>query len=568
MHDDRFQFPMMFAAWLERLCRRALYVLCAALLVGHCAHADEPASPLDALRLPKLIHSAIGVTRAGQAIPCVTHEEDLDLHTKKCRVLLVAGLDGADASIKSAIDYARWFYTDAAAAEHRQRYLVSLVAVGPGAAGAEYPPGDEFYTSPNHPDAQYLWRWIGMHAPDLVIELDAQPSTGGFVGPHWLSSAVDQSAPCMTGAISGRKVALPTENLNELLSREVASADVSPARRELQHRLDRSATQVATQLSVVYGHELKTVQYIPAVALVGRVRLGTLTGDAAQLADVERIVAPFREGRPTISKSPSGSDIAGRLIFGTLAEATGDKRYIALVKQAADLAFDADGKPRESMPAHSEMSDAVFMACPVLAQAGKLTGEPKYFAICLRHLRFMNRLDLRSDGLYRHSPLCEAAWGRGNGFPALGLTLVLGDMPADCPERAEVLAVHRAHLDALLKHQDTTGCWHEVIDHPESYRELTATCMITMALARGVRFGWLEGDRYRKALERGWYAIRTRTADDGTLVDVCASTGKQKSLRDYYDRPAILGRDPRGGAMSLLAAIEMIEYERYRQGTK
>lgn len=34
-------------------------------------------------------------------------------------------------------------------------------------------------------------------------------------------------------------------------------------------------------------------------------------------------------------------------------------------------------------------------------------------------------------------------------------------------------------------------------------------------------------------------------------------TGKQKSLREYYDRPAILGADDRGGAMALLFATEM-----------
>ena len=48
-----------------------------------------------------------------------------------------------------------------------------------------------------------------------------------------------------------------------------------------------------------------------------------------------------------------------------------------------------------------------------------------------------------------------------------------------------------------------------------------------------------------------------RVSPDGSLVDVCTGTGKQKSLRDYYDRTAILGPDPRGGAMALLIATEV-----------
>ena len=49
-----------------------------------------------------------------------------------------------------------------------------------------------------------------------------------------------------------------------------------------------------------------------------------------------------------------------------------------------------------------------------------------------------------------------------------------------------------------------------------------------------------------------------RTSADGKLVNVCAGTGKQKTLRDYLERPAINGRDDRGGAMGLLFATELI----------
>jgi unsaturated rhamnogalacturonyl hydrolase len=48
-------------------------------------------------------------------------------------------------------------------------------------------------------------------------------------------------------------------------------------------------------------------------------------------------------------------------------------------------------------------------------------------------------------------------------------------------------------------------------------------------------------------------------APDGQLIDVCTSTGKQKNLKAYLDRKAILGLDPRGGAMALLLATELIQ---------
>jgi rhamnogalacturonyl hydrolase YesR len=288
-----------------------------------------------------------------------------------------------------------------------------------------------------------------------------------------------------------------------------------------------------------------------------------LTGDSSHLAEVRKIVEPYASGqKASLPQKPTGSHFSGHLVFGVLADATKDPRYVERVRAAANFGFDSAGKPLAVMPFHSEMSDAVFMGGPILAQAGRLSGEEKYYDMSVQNMRYMCQLNVRKDGLHRHSPLDETAWGRGNGFPALGLALSLTDLPTDHPGREEMLKAFRAHLAALAKHQDPTGCWHQVIDRSESYRELSCTCMITFAMARGIRLGWLDRATYAPLVERGWYAIRTRVTADGGLVDVCTGTGKQKSLRDYYDRTAILGPDPRGGAMSLLVATEMAVYEK------
>jgi len=39
---------------------------------------------------------------------------------------------------------------------------------------------------------------------------------------------------------------------------------------------------------------------------------------------------------------------------------------------------------KESMPFHDEMSDSVFMATPIVAKAGALTGESRYFDMAAR----------------------------------------------------------------------------------------------------------------------------------------------------------------------------------------
>ena len=76
-------------------------------------------------------------------------------------------------------------------------------------------------------------------------------------------------------------------------------------------------------------------------------------------------------------------------------------------------------------------------------------------------------------------------------------------------------------------------------------------------MARGVRLGWLDGGRYMPAIERAWGAVLARVGEDGSVRDVCTSTGAQATLEYYMTRPVVNGADDRGGAIALMAALEM-----------
>ena len=554
--------------------------------------------------LTKYTPSAIGVTRHGTPIPCFVSSEDFDLEHDRTRVLLIGGLDGSEESVDAALSALDWFRHEFPATQYRDRFLVSAVpcanpegflAKSPvngfgGKPTIGYPPKGAAYNSKTDPEAHYLWRWIGMHAPDFVIDLRggsaherrsslaaendmarraALIGTKRVLAANELASALSANASCETGPIPAIQVScggrrgqdILRDILRQLQSQRLAVP--SPARIELRTRTARSPLRVALQLSEHYGHKLNQVAYQPALALVARARLTEITGDKSHLNAVEKIVAPYLSGeKPSFGKRVSGSHLSGHLIFGELARQTGNKEYIALAKAAADHGFNANGAPKEAMPYHSEMSDAVFMSCPILAQTGQLTGDKKYFEMCLKHLRFMQGHCLREDGIFRHSPLDETAWGRGNGFPALGLAWSLSCLPEDFDGRYEILGAYRKHMSALARHQDPNGMWHQVVDHPESYREMTSTCMITFAMVRGLRNNWLNPEGFEPIVKRAWNAIKTRIASNGRLVDVCTGTGKHKDLRAYFDRTAILGTDERGGAMAFMVATEMAAWEK------
>jgi rhamnogalacturonyl hydrolase YesR len=170
----------------------------------------------------------------------------------------------------------------------------------------------------------------------------------------------------------------------------------------------------------------------------------------------------------------------------------------------------------------------------------------------------MQKIVGRPDGLYRHQASTDAAWGRGNGFPALGLALTLTSFPKDHPDYSALLAAFQKHMKALSQFQDENGMFREVIDYPGAYPEYSGTSMIATAMMRGIRRGWLDASVYQPIVDRAWQAISIRTASDGRLLDVAESTGTRgMNFKDYIQRAAILDRDPRGGAFAMILATEI-----------
>jgi len=383
-----------------------------------------------------------------------------------------------------------------------------------------------------------LWRWIGTHAPDLVLVAGPDPG---------LVEALSQGSVIDVGRIPARTVDASTRFLQPL-----QAVAVSDAHQEIARRLTRTPRAFAEELTRVYGHDFTQPNYIAAMALVSRLRLGER--DA-----VEPLLAPYLTGEQDSFARPSQSSLASHLLFFEFARRARDDRAKALVLRAAASGFSETGELREFMPLHGGWSDSLFMDVPILAMAGALTGERRYFDMAARHVAFMQRIVLRPDGLYRHQASAEAAWGRGNAFAALGLALTLSEFPKDHPGYPQLLASYRTHMDALARFQDDTGMWRNVVDRPGAYPEYSATAMIGTAMLRGVRNGWLDRDTYEPRVQAAWKSILARTGTDGRLVDVCESTGTRGLTdQDYLRRTAILGRDDRGGGMAMFFATELV----------
>ena len=90
-----------------------------------------------------------------------------------------------------------------------------------------------------------LWRWIGTHAPDLIILEDGEDF--GF------AEAVESGGIAGFGTIPVSRVTETNTNVSFLQS--INDLQRSIARSELERRVARTPRGLAEQLAVVYGHD-------------------------------------------------------------------------------------------------------------------------------------------------------------------------------------------------------------------------------------------------------------------------------------------------------------------------
>ena len=543
---------------------------------------------------------ACGVTRSESQIPALIHSDAYVPDTSRTRVLLVSGLTGGDEGVENGF---RVLESYASTGESLERDVAlsgipcanpdglaqgTLPSNGAGGNSSEgYPPEDNYYDDPNNPEARYLWRWICFQAPDVVLEVrEAYGVRWEYTGPiervanalnaypmtadSSLVSALSNGSPNNLAPIPALILTCPTNAVESEVSklwRILAQESVllsSPARRVLDRRRNRTPIEAARILAAAYGHKLNPVIYTQGVALSGRLRLHELDPEGeSPVEDIERMVKGYAVSSimEVFGEDSGGANLAGLVYADELAEATGNASYSDLLIRAADERFRparAGGIPPASD--NDYRVEDMFFGGAVLGRAQAVTGDTSYLDI---QTRFLLDAEVQQDnGLFWHCNDAAWFWGRGNGFAALGYAETLTYLPEEHADRDALVEQHTRHLTALLDYQQPSGMWREIIDFPGSYQEMTVTCMIGYAMARGMRLGWLD-DSYADSLMLAWQGVSERIDDEGGLVDVCTGTGVQTSTRDYLDRPAIFGWDERGGAMALWFSCEMERYLRH-----
>lgn len=247
--------------------------------------------------------------------------------------------------------------------------------------------------------------------------------------------------------------------------------------------------------------------------------------------------------------------------------------YTSFVQQISDYVIKKQIRlpegnfTRETPRRFTTWTDDMFMGIPFMVQAALAAPDQNKKAALLNDaarqvLAFNKQVFDTVANLYRHAQYSDGSarmpfWSRANGWGIWATTEVLQNLPANNPSRQKILQYYQKHVDALITYQDAqTGFWHNVLDRPDSYEEVSGTAIFTMAIARGINEGWLGKQKYLPVAVNGWKAIASSIEADGTVHNICVGTMSSEDVNYYLNRPRV-DNDSHGIIGLLFAAIEM-----------
>jgi len=233
-----------------------------------------------------------------------------------------------------------------------------------------------------------------------------------------------------------------------------------------------------------------------------------------------------------------------------------EQRYLDLGQGLADRQWDKTTPDGITAEARYWIDD-MYMIMAIQVQAYRATGDRKYVdRAAVTMAAYLDKLQ-QSNGLFFHAPDSPFYWGRGNGWVAVGLAELLLSLPKNHPKRARIVAGYKQMMASLLKFQGDDGMWRQLMDHPESWVESSASGMFTFSLVTGVRNGWLDKKTYGPAARKAWLGLTKYIDKDANVTDVCIGTNKGFTVQYYMDREKRTG-DLHGQSAALWSAMALL----------
>lgn len=284
---------------------------------------------------------------------------------------------------------------------------------------------------------------------------------------------------------------------------------------------------------------------------------------------------------------------AGNLLFLLYAK-TGEQKY----KNAMDtLREQLVEHPRTSEGGfwhknrypHQMWLDGLYMGAPFYAHYGKEFNQPENYDDVVNWITLMEKKarDEETGLLYhgwdesreqkwvdKQTGLSKNFWGRGMGWYGMALVDVLDYIPENHPGREEIISIIQRFADAIVKVQDETGCWYQVLDKgdaEDNFLEGSASSMFTYFFLKALKYGYID-ESYKEPATKAYNGIINnliQVDEDGlvTITPVCAVAGLggdpyRDGTYEYYINEARRDNDPKAVGPFIMASMLYEEWNK------
>lgn len=280
------------------------------------------------------------------------------------------------------------------------------------------------------------------------------------------------------------------------------------------------------------------------VAYYGVCRAFEATGKQAYLDQIKARVDEYMElGLPdwTVNTCAMGHCLL------TLFEAAGERKYWEAIESKIDflrhksLRF-GDQVLQHVVSAENDFpeqawADTLFMAAYFMLRVGVYTQDETLINDALNqyswHIRYLQD---PATGLWYHGydnlsggHMSGVYWGRANAWAAYTMSRVGAVLPRAYlyPQFMDVSGSLAEQLAGVKQLQTEKGLWRTVLDDPESYEEVSASCGIAAAMAEA------GNPLHRKYVNKFLAELPRHITPEGRVLHVSAGTAIMNTREDY-----------------------------------
>ncbi len=212
-------------------------------------------------------------------------------------------------------------------------------------------------------------------------------------------------------------------------------------------------------------------------------------------------------------------------------------------------------------------ADTIFMTVLFLAKIGAMSGNKVYSDEAKKqfvlHIKYLAD---KKTGLWYHgwnfetkSNYAKALWARGNCWFTIAAAEVPEILDLEPWVKEYILDAYTQQVTSLKKYQCENGLWHTLIDHADSYVEVSGSAGFAYGILKGIRMGYLPSE-YKQVAKAAVDAICAHINDDGIVGQVSYGTIVADTL-DYYKNVS-LKPTGYGQNLTLMMLVELLTWEK------